>query len=75
MPMGQSDEQLSPEEIAEYRALRESQRRAQEEYDAANTPPAPTHYLHLANGEVIESAGTMTHYKGQAVVLAVPKEG
>jgi len=70
---------LTDEEVAEFRRLRQEEadrkQAAQDEADEAekNKPPV-SHYLHLANGDVVESAGTMTHYNGMAVVNAVPVE-
>lgn len=68
-----TDEEL----LAELRQLRQErqERQAAEEAAAAEEErnrPAPSHYLHLANGEIIESAGTMTHYGPKAIpVIAV----
>jgi hypothetical protein len=58
---------LSPEdaaELAEMRAERQAARKAAQEAaeEEERNRPKPTHYLHLANGEIIESAGVMTHY-------------
>lgn len=64
---------LTPAEMAEYEALRNAQATREEEA-AKIAPPDPTHYLHLANGSVVESAGVMTHYKGQLVVNVAPME-
>lgn len=63
--------------LAELRQLRQ-ERQDREAAEAAareeeeRNRPAPSHYLHLANGEVIESAGVMTHYGPDAIpVIAV----
>jgi hypothetical protein len=59
--------QLTPEEIAEFRALRaekkERDRRAAEEAAAAAARlSAPTHHVHLADGSVIEGSSIETHH-------------
>ena len=61
---------LTPEEIAEYRALRNAQR-IREEEAAAVKPPPPTHTLVLADGRTVRVAGTMTHYQDIPVVSSV----
>lgn len=70
---------LTDEEIAEFRRLRQEDndrtvaaREAAEK--AEREKPPVSHYLHLANGDVVESAGTATHVNGMAVVNAVPVE-
>jgi len=69
MPMGQ----LTDEEMAEYQALKAAQTKREEEAKE-DAPPPPDHWLHLANGQVVEYAGTMTHYKGVRVMNAEPME-
>jgi hypothetical protein len=67
---------LSDEDRAELDKLRQERadRQAAEEKAKADAPPDPDpiYWLHLANGEVIESTGQMTHYKGIQVVGAYP---
>lgn len=73
MPMGQ----LTDAELSEYEELkrnRDQSNKDAEEAAAKDVPPTPTYYLHLADGSIIESAGTMTHYKGQVVMQSVPME-
>jgi hypothetical protein len=70
---------LTDEEIAEFRRLRaedEARRNAEDEAarKAEAERPGPSHYLHLADGSVIESAGTMTHYRGMLVLNSTPIE-
>jgi hypothetical protein len=63
--------QLTAEEIAEFRALRAAKIKQDKEYEEANKPPPPTHTLILADGRVIKSAGTMTHYQDVPVINSV----
>jgi hypothetical protein len=78
MPMGQTVE-FTEEDAADLAALREERKaRAAAEAEAEaerkrNAPPI-SHYLTLADGRVIESAGTMTHYNGVMVINSSPVE-
>lgn len=75
-------EELSPvaltaEEIAEFRRLRrEAQERADHDRQALKTAiqerTGPTHFVHLANGEVVKLAGgnLVTHHNGVPVTAA-----
>lgn len=70
-------ETFTDEDRAELMALREerAQRRAEVEARAKaekEAEPEPTHWLHLADGRIIESSGQMTHYKGIQVVGSYP---
>lgn len=70
---------LTDEEVAEFRRLRQeekdrNQQIADAEAEVERNKPPISHYLHLANGDVVESAGVMTHYQGMTVVNAVPVE-
>ena len=40
--------------------------------ERGNSKLPSSHWLHLANGKVVEAQGTMTHYKGIPVVRAEP---
>jgi hypothetical protein len=62
---------LSEDERAELAQLR-SEKASQPPPPDPDAPPKPTHYLHLADGQIVESAGVATHYNGQVVVNAVP---
>jgi hypothetical protein len=60
-------DQLSPEEIAEFRALRAEKKArdkaaAEEAAAAAARLSAPSHHVHLADGRVIEGSQIATHY-------------
>lgn len=77
--MGDHSNGLTAEEVAEFRALRQAdtdrKNAAQAEADRIEREKPPvSHYLHLANGDVVESAGTMTHYHGIVVMNQVPIE-
>lgn len=84
MPMG-TPSSLTEEERRELEELRASKTEvSQDDKDReellrlrAEKPQeiVPTHFLHLANGEVVESMGTATHYKDQPVVNSVPMGG
>lgn len=68
---------LSDDERAELERLRQDKAaRDQADAEAAEKAkadePDPTHWLHLADGRVIESAGQMTHYKGIPVIGSYP---
>jgi hypothetical protein len=58
--------QLTPEEVAEFRALRQAKKDADAkaladaEEAAARLQPA-THFVHLADGQVIEGSSIATH--------------
>lgn len=62
--------------------LSEDERAELERYRAGNNAqvasttepeePKPQYWLHLANGDVIESTGQMTHYKGIQVIGCYP---
>lgn len=68
---------LSTDERAELEALR-AEKASQPPPPDPDAPPPNVYWLHLANGEVIESAGQMTHYKGIQVIGCYPiteKEG
>jgi hypothetical protein len=72
-------EDFSADDRAELTRLREErQKREDAEREAANKAerekPPVSHYLHLANGETVESAGTMTDYHGVPVIGAYPIE-
>jgi hypothetical protein len=78
MPMGQSVEFTEEDaaDLAALRAERKAKKEAEEEAEAErkrNAPPI-SHYLTLADGRVIESAGTMTHYDGIPVTHSAPVE-
>ena len=69
--------QLTPEEVAEFRRLRkEAAERAAKDRQALKTQvlerTGPTHYVHLASGEVVKMAGgnLVTHHNGVPVVAA-----
>lgn len=71
--------QFTEEDAADLAAMR-AERKARQEAEAEaaeeakrNAPPI-SHRLHLADGRVIESAGTMTHYDGVLVVNSAPVE-
>lgn len=69
---------LSESERYELEQLRREKALASAPAPDPNEPPKPIYWLHLANGEVIESAGQMTHYKGIQVIGCYPiteKEG
>ena len=59
--------QLTPEEIAEFRALR-ADKKARDEAAAAAAAEAaaklspPTHHVHLANCDIIDGSTIETHY-------------
>ncbi len=58
---------LSPEEIAEFRALRAAKKARDEQVakDAAEAAAAlspPTHRVHLADGTTVEGSTIATHY-------------
>lgn len=70
---------LTDEEVAEFRRLRQEEKNrnqqvADAEAEAERNKPPVSHYLHLANGDVVESAGVATHVDGMVVVNAVPVE-
>lgn len=74
---GPSMGSLTPEERDELNKLRaeraaRDEQAAKAEADAKANEPAPAFWLHLANGEVIESTGVMTHYKNIPVIGAYP---
>lgn len=80
MPMG-TPSSLSDEERRELEELRANkpetdEERAELERLRSEKPQeiVPTHWLHLGNGDVVESMGTATHYKDQVVVNSVPME-
>jgi hypothetical protein len=78
-PAEPSKSGLTDEEVAEFRRLRKeeadrNQATKDAEEKAEREKPPVSHYLHLANGEVIESAGVATHVNGMVVVNAVPVE-
>lgn len=59
--------QLTPEEIAEFRELRAAKKKADEQAareaeEAAARLQAPTHYVRLADGSIIEGSALATHY-------------
>jgi hypothetical protein len=60
------------QELAALRADRKSREAAEKKAaeEAAAAEPEPAYWLTLANGDVIESTGQMTHYKGIPVVSA-----
>lgn len=67
-------DQLTAEEIAEFRALRaEKKKRDQEAADEAAAAAArlwpPTHHVHLADGTVIEGSTIETHHATEDGVL------
>jgi hypothetical protein len=62
---------MSAEDEADLLAFRAQQEQLRIEAEKI-APPPPSHYLHLENGQVVKSAGTMTHWHGLAVVNAVP---
>lgn len=69
--------QLTPEEIAEFRRLRkEAADRAAKDRQALKTAiqerTGPTHFVHLASGEIVKLAGgnLVTHHNGVPVVAA-----
>jgi hypothetical protein len=69
--------QLTAEEIAEFRRLRkEAADRAARDRQALKTAvqerTGPTHFVHLASGEVVKLAGgnLVTHHNGVPVVAA-----
>lgn len=63
-------------ELTKLREDRQARETAQREADekAERERPEISHYLHLANGETVESAGTMTDYNGIAVIGSYPVE-
>ena len=71
---GFEHETLSPSERDELENLRrEKNQRAEAAAAAAvaeDAPPEPDFWLTLANGEVVETVGHMTHYKGVPVIAA-----
>jgi hypothetical protein len=59
--------QLTPEEVAEFRALRqakkdEDERVAREAAEAALLLQPDTHHVHLADGSVVDGSSIATHY-------------
>jgi hypothetical protein len=60
--------QLTAEEVAEFRALR-AEKKARDEQaakdaaEAAARLAAPTHYVHLADGSVVEGSTIETHHQ------------
>lgn len=59
--------QLTAEEIAEFRALRAEKKArdkaaAEEAAAAAARLSAPTHHVHLANGQIVDGSAIATHY-------------
>lgn len=69
--------QLTPEEIAEFRKLRaEAADRAAKDRQALKTQvlerTGPTHFVHLANGEIVKLPGGNlgTHHNGIPVMAA-----
>jgi hypothetical protein len=69
-------DRLTPEEIAEFRALRaEKKKRDQEAAEEAAAAAArlspPTHHVHLADGRVIEGSPIETHYAEDGGLVAV----
>jgi hypothetical protein len=71
--------QFTEEDAADLKAMRaerEARKAAEAEAEAEakkNAPPI-SHRLLLADGRVIESAGTMTSYDGIAVIQSTPVE-
>lgn len=75
----QRSDAFTDEDRAELDALRKDRkdRETKEEADRRKEEearPPVSHYLHLANGEIVESAGTMTDHHGVAVIGAYPIE-
>jgi len=71
-----SSGQLTPEEIAEFRALRQEKRERDEEAaraaaEAAARLQAPTHHVHLADGSVVQGSAIATHYDEGGRLLQV----
>ena len=61
--------QLTPEEIAEFRALRDEKKArdaaaAAEAADAAAKRQPDRHHVHLADGSVVDGSTIETHYDG-----------
>jgi hypothetical protein len=59
--------QLTPEEVAEFRALRqakkdEDERVAREAAEAALLLQPDTHHVHLGDGSVVDGSSIATHY-------------
>jgi hypothetical protein len=68
---------LSEKDRAELEALRAEKAKADAPPDP-DAEPEPIYWLTLANGDVVESTGQMTHYKGIPVIAThriVEKEG
>lgn len=69
--------QLTAEEVAEFRALRaekkaRDEQAAQEAAEAAARLTQPTHFVHLADGTVVDGHAIATHYDtGDGVVPVV----
>lgn len=58
---------LTAEEVAEFRALRDDkkardEKAAQAVADAAAELSPPTHYVHLADGSVVQGSSIASHY-------------
>lgn len=67
-------DELTDEERAELNKLRAEKANSEKPKEAVSevTLP-PTHWLWLANGEVLESNGVMSHHNGIPVVAAYQK--
>jgi hypothetical protein len=68
--------QLTPEEIAEFRALRAEKKlrdeeAAREAEEAAAKLQAPTHWVRLADGAVVQGSAIATHYDNGSGLVAV----
>ena len=75
----QAASQLTPEEIAEFRALRAEQKKrdadaAEEAAAAAARLQAPTHNVHLSTGAVVDGSAIATHYATEDGLL-IPVAG
>jgi hypothetical protein len=71
--------QLSAEEIAEFRQLRDEKKKrdaaaAEEAAAAAARLSAPTHDVHLSTGDVVDGSTIATHYATEAGAL-IPVTG
>jgi hypothetical protein len=69
-------DQLSPDEIAEFRALRAEKKArdaaaAEEAAAAAARLSPPTHHVHLADGSVVDGSSIETHYATESGLMPV----